>query len=154
MKTDTKLPVPTYSPNPAHAYHAPFLKQDRGQELLNLMWISLPHDKRGLTDLRDAELVKALVRTTCHSIVTCEYRNPYEHDPAGNVSTLLSQPPEVFVEWLNSLTPEKLAKLPLHRHLEWRWVAVVNERLPLCNKNFDAVPDVSLAAGLLAKFSR
>ena len=63
MKTDTKLPVPTYSPNPAHAYHAPFLKQDRGQELLNLMWISLPHDKRGLTDLRDAELVKALVRT-------------------------------------------------------------------------------------------
>lgn len=146
--------VPSYSPGVRHPYYDAFVKQDRGQELLNLMWISLPHDKRGLTDLRDTEMVKAMVRTTCHSLDTCEYRNPYEHDPSGNVSALLCQPPEVFVEWLNKLTPELRAKLPLQQHLGAAWLATVNERLPLCNRNFDAVHDVSLAAGLLAKFSR
>ena len=146
--------VPSYAPGARHPYYAVFLKQDRGQELLNLMWISLPHDKRGLADLRDTEMVKAMVRTTCHSLATCDYCNPYEKDPAGNVGALLSQPPEVFAEWLNSLTPEKLAKLPAYQHLGAAWVTTVNERLPLCNKNFDVVQDVSLAAGLLAKFSR
>lgn len=154
MKTEIMPAVPSYAPGARHPYHAPFLKQDRGQELLNLMWISLPHDKRGLTDLRDGDLVKALVRTTCHSVATCEYRNPYEHDPAGNVSSLLCQPPEVFTEWLNRLEPTLRAKLPLYQHLGDAWVTTVNQRLPLCNKNFDAMEDVSLAAGLLAKFSR
>lgn len=154
MKTETMTAVPSYAPGARHPYYAVFLKQDRGQELLNLMWISLPHDKRGLTDLRDSELVKAMVRTTCHSLTTCEYRNPYEKDPAGNVSSLLCQPPEVFAEWLNKLDPKLRAKLPLHQHLGDAWVTTVNQRLALCNKDFDAVEDVSLAAGLLAKFSR
>ena len=146
--------VPSYSPLPAHPYHAPFLKQVRGQELLNLMWISLHHDKRGLTDLRDTEMVKALVRTTCHSLSTCEYRNPFEHDPTGNVSALLSLPPEVFVEWLNKLTPDLLAKLPAHQHFGDAWLTTVNRRLPLSNQKFDDVPDTSLAQAVLAKFIR
>lgn len=152
MKTETKPSVPSYSPGPAHPYHAPFLKQVRGQELLNLMWISLPHDKRGLTDLRDTEMVKAMVRTTCHSLTTCEYRNPFEHDPSGNVSALLVQPPEVFSEWLNKLPPNLLAKLPLHQLFGDAWVATVNVRLPLCNQKFDDVTDTSLAMTALAKF--
>ena len=137
-----------------HAYYAVFLKQDRGQELLNLMWISLPFDKQGLTDLRDTDLVKALARTLHHSSITCEYRNPYEHDPSGNVSALLSLPPEVFAEWLNTLPPHLRAKLPVHQHFGDAWLDTVNRRLPLCNKHFDDVTDVSLAQAALAKLIR
>lgn len=146
--------VPSYSPNPAHPSHAPFLSHARGQQLLNLLWISLPHDKKGLADMRDTEMVRALARTLYCSLDTCEYRNPFEHDPASSVTTLLSQPPEVFVEWLNKLTPDLLAKLPLYQHLGAVWVATVNARLPLCNKNFDDTPDTSLAMAALAKFIR
>jgi hypothetical protein len=154
LKSETRIPVPTYSQIPMHEYYSAFLKQDRGQELLNLMWISLPFDKRGLTDLSDTNLVKAMVRTSCHSIITCEYRNPYEHDPSGNISALLCQPPEVFVEWLNSRSMALRGKLPLHQLLGETWVATVNKRLPLCNKSFDDMPDVSLAQAYLTTFAR
>lgn len=154
MKTETEIPAFTYSPKPYHPAYNLMLNQVCGLERMNLLWISRDSDKRGYTDLSDLGLSKAVSQTLNHSITTCEPRNPYLYDPAGNISALLLQPPELFAAWLNKLPMELMVKLPMYQHLGAEWLATVNRRLPLCNQNFDAIPDVSLAQAALAKFSR
>lgn len=154
MKTETKSPALTYSPVPYHTMYGPLLKQPRGLEIMNMLFISREFDKRGATDLSDPNLIKSVIGTLNSGIATCEPRNPFEHDPAGNISTLLLQPPETFAAWLNKLPMEYMVKLPMHSYTGGEWLATVNRRLPLCNKRFDDVSDVSLAQAALAKFLR
>ena len=154
MRTETKTPALTYSPAPYHTMYGPLLRQPRGLEIMNLLFISRGFDKRGATDLSNPNLIKAVIGTLNSSMTTCEPRNPFEHDPAGNISALLLQPPELFAAWLNKLPMELMVKLPMHTLMGSEWLATVNQRLPLCNKHFDDVPDVSLAQAALAEFLR
>lgn len=152
MKTQT--PALTYSPKPYNPIYSLMLKQARGLEIMNMFWISREFDKRGITDMSDTSLVQAVVRTLNHSSATGEHRNPHACDPAGNISALLLQSPETFTAWLNKMPMEALAKLPVYQHLGAEWLSTVNRRLPMCNKHFDDVSDVSLAQAALAKFFR
>lgn len=154
MKTATESTALSYSPTPYNPIYGAMLKQARGLQIMNLFWISRDFDRRGVTDMSDPNLVKALVQTLNHCATTGEHRNPHSQDPAGNISALLLQPPELFAAWLNKLPMDVMVKLPLFQHLGAEWLATVNRRLPKCNKAFDDVPDVSLAQAALAKFLR
>lgn len=154
IKTSANASALAYSPKAYNPAYGLLLKQTNGLQIMNMFWISRDFDARGMTDMRDTHLVKAVVQTLNHSAATCEHRNPHLYDPAGNVSALLLYPPELFVAWLNHLSSELLHKLPLYQYLGAEWVTTVNRRLPLCNAHFDAVTDVSLARAALAKLLR